>query len=85
MDKSQLISIIAHARSGATDRAWSLFREAGLERVEDDPAVLSVRGRLLKDRAQSASGAEQRSLYLDAAAVYLKARSEEHTSELQSH
>jgi hypothetical protein len=50
-----------------------MFREAGLEGVEDDPAVLSVRGRLLKDRAQAASGEVRRRLFLEAAQAYAKA------------
>jgi hypothetical protein len=68
-----LLSIIAHARSGAVDHAWRLFREAGFENVDDDPAVLSVRGRLLKDRALGASGAERRQFYLAAALAYTRA------------
>lgn len=68
-----LLPIIAHARSGALDHAWRMFREAGLEGVEDDPAVLSVRGRLLKDRGQAASGSDRRRLFLEAASAYAKA------------
>ena len=44
-----LPTIIALARSGALDRARRLFDEAGLGSVTDEPATLSVRGRLLKD------------------------------------
>ena len=69
-----LLAIVAHARSGALEHAWRLFREAGLEQVEDDPAVLSVRGRLLKDRALAApAGAERRRFYLEAADAYGRA------------
>ena len=68
-----LLSIIAYARSGALDHAWRLFREAGFDSVTDDPAVLSVRGRLLKDSALGASGAERRRLYLEAAQAYARA------------
>jgi hypothetical protein len=68
-----LLSIIAHARSGSLDHAWRLFQEAGLERVDDDPAVLSVRGRLLKDRARGADGAERKRLFLEAADAYARA------------
>lgn len=50
-----------------------MFLEAGLERVDDDPAVLSVRGRLLKDRALAAEGAERRRLYLESADAYARA------------
>ncbi len=50
-----------------------MFREAGYEAVEDDPAVLSVRGRLLKDRALAAAGEERRQFYLAAAEAYARA------------
>jgi tetratricopeptide (TPR) repeat protein len=52
-----LLTIVAYARAGALDRAWALFREQGLEAVDDDPAVLSVKGRLLKDRDAFADAA----------------------------
>ncbi len=68
-----LLSIIAYARSGALDYACRLFVEGGFELVDDDPAVLSVRGRLLKDRALEADGAERRRLYLESADAYAKA------------
>ncbi|MCP4616640.1 MAG: hypothetical protein GY844_09390, partial [Bradyrhizobium sp.] len=51
-----LISITALARSGAEELAWRLFRSAGLDRIGDDPAVLALHGRLLKDRALGLSG-----------------------------
>jgi hypothetical protein len=50
-----------------------MFREAGLDKVSDDPAVLSVRGRLLKDQAREAKGQRQRRLFLDAADAYARA------------
>ena len=68
-----LLSIIAYARAGAVDHACRLFLEGGFELVNDDPSVLSVRGRLLKDRALAAEGAERRRLYLDAAGAYARA------------
>src|SRR5687767_1963548 len=68
-----LVSIVAYARLGALDHAWRLFREAGLEDVADDPAVLSVRGRLLKARALEAEGAARRELYRQAADAYGRA------------
>ena len=68
-----LLSIIAFARAGALDHACRLFLEGGFELVNDDPAVLSVRGRLLKDRALAAEGAERRRLYLEAAGAYARA------------
>lgn len=60
MPDQSLLTIVAHARSGALEQAWRLFRQAGLETVEDDPAVLSVRGRLQKDRARQATGEDRR-------------------------
>jgi hypothetical protein len=70
---STLLSIIAHARSGALEHAWRMFRAAGLESVRADPAVLVLHGRLLKGRAVAAKGAEQRRLYLKAAGAYARA------------
>jgi tetratricopeptide (TPR) repeat protein len=71
--KPNLLSIVALARSGALDRAWRLFEEAGLAQVHDDPAVLSVLGRLLKDRALGADGVERQRLYLESAGAYARA------------
>lgn len=70
---SSLLTIIAHARSGALDHAWRLFREAGLEANDADPTVLSLRGRLLKDRALAAAGNKRRELYRQAADAYGRA------------
>jgi hypothetical protein len=67
---SALLPIIAHARAGALEHAWRLFREAGLEGVTDDAAVLSVKGRLLKDRGRQASGEARRAFYAQAAEAY---------------
>ncbi|HEY3637036.1 MAG TPA: TRAFs-binding domain-containing protein [Rhizomicrobium sp.] len=68
-----LLSIVAHARSGALDRADRLFFEGGLDKVKDDPAVLSVKGRLLKDHALAASVRKRKSLYREAAEAYEQA------------
>lgn len=70
MPTPSLLPIIAHARSGALAHAWRLFREAGLEGMMDDPAVLSLHGRLLKDEALAAEGAARRRLYEAAAGSY---------------
>lgn len=70
---STLLSIIAYARSGALDHAWRLFQDAGFDGTSDDPAVLSVRGRLLKDQALGCDGAEREQLYLEAADAYARA------------
>ncbi|MDQ0466942.1 hypothetical protein QO010_004739 [Caulobacter ginsengisoli] len=63
-------AIIAHARSGALDHAWRLFHDAGLDAAADDPAALSLKGRLIKDRAAGAGPVERRRLFLEAAAAY---------------
>jgi hypothetical protein len=63
-----VLEILAMARAGAVDRAWAMLLAAGPD--WEAPAALSVRGRLLKDRAQRAEGAERRRLYEEAAAAY---------------
>lgn len=68
-----LLVIITLARSGALDRARRLFREAGLEAVTDDPATLSVRGRLLKDQARRAPAADRPALWREAGDAYARA------------
>jgi hypothetical protein len=68
-----VLSIIAFARVGALSQAWKVFRAAGFDRVTDDPAVLSLRGRLLKDEGLSASGPKQRNLYKRAGESYARA------------
>ncbi len=70
---TSLPAILAHARAGALDQAWRLFREAGLAAVEDNAAVLTVRGRLLKDRARASEGAARREFYARAAEAYGRA------------
>ena len=64
-----LLAIVAHARTGALEHAWRLYREAGLDREHDDPTVLTVRGRLLKDQAVASRGEERRRLYLEAGEI----------------
>jgi hypothetical protein len=68
-----LLAIVAHARTGALAHAWQLYRDAGFERENEDPAVLTVRGRLLKDLAAASRGDERRRLYLEAADAYAAA------------
>lgn len=41
------------ARVGATDRAWASLVAAGLDSVTGDERVLTLKGRLLKDRAMA--------------------------------
>ena len=68
-----LPAIIALARSGALDRARRLFDEAGLASVTDEPATLSVRGRLLKDEARRAPATERGRLWREAGDAYARA------------
>ncbi len=66
--------IAALARSGAGRRAWELFEAGGWAARADDPAALSLEGRLLKDRARTtAPGREQAALFAAAAAAYAAA------------
>jgi hypothetical protein len=66
-----LSTIVALARAGALDHAWGQFATAGYDRNDDDPAALTVKGRLLKDHALRASDeAERRRFYLQSADAY---------------
>ncbi len=68
-----LSTIIALARAGALDHACYQFGAAGHDARADDPAALTVKGRLLKDRALRASGEERRRFYLESAEAYRRA------------
>src|SRR6476620_6566602 len=72
MDRNVLTAVLALTRAGASERAWSVFVAAGGS-MSEDPAALTVRGRLLKDKAAGRLGPERQSLYRDAAAVYAAA------------
>jgi hypothetical protein len=61
------------ARSGALDRAWALFREAGYEQDTQNPSALAVKGRLLKDQALAANTSDKREGLARAAAAYAAA------------
>jgi hypothetical protein len=56
------------ARTGATDAAWAAFTEAGLATATDNPRLLCLKGRLLKDRAMAAPANADRTHLLRAAA-----------------
>src|SRR3954466_11094159 len=73
MTSTPLSTIIALARAGALDHAWYQFSAAGYDAGDDDPAALTVKGRLLKDRALRASGDERRRFYLESAEAYRRA------------
>jgi hypothetical protein len=70
-----LANIVALARSGALDRAWEEFEREG-HLLSDDPAALSIKGRLLKDRALRTSGSDRARLYGEAAQAYARAAGE---------
>lgn len=75
MTLSNLARIRQVARTGDTLRAWRMFEASGLL-SSTQPDALSLRGRLLKDRALRAGG-EQRSAFFDQAeAAYLAAAGE---------
>jgi tetratricopeptide (TPR) repeat protein len=73
LSATPLSTIIALARAGALEHAWYAFAAAGYERMQDDPAALTVKGRLLKDRAVRARGEDRRLLYLQSAEAYRRA------------
>jgi hypothetical protein len=70
-----LLRIIAYARRGALDQAWDDFRAEGLDQIIDDPAVLTLKGRLLKDEAFLARGQERQRQAQRAADAYNTAAS----------
>lgn len=71
--RPSLPALAAMTRAGASARAWELFVANGWDSRTDDPAALSLKGRLLKDRARACSGAEQSSLFAAAADAYAAA------------
>lgn len=73
MEAAPLSTIIALARAGALDHAWYQFGAAGYAALEDDPAALTVKGRLLKDQALRARGEDRRRFYLESAEAYRRA------------
>jgi len=70
-----LTHITSLARSGALDRAWTLFNAAGYDVVADNPAVFAVKGRLFKDMALRAEGAERMIHLSNAESAYAAAAS----------
>lgn len=73
MPPTPLSLIIAYARAGASAFAWERFVAAEYDRMTDHSAALSVKGRLLKDRALAQEGPERRQLYAEAATAYRSA------------
>ena len=72
-EEQLLLSAIAYARSGAVERAWRVLRESGLDHAADNPAALSVIGRLLKSRAHDATGSAKQEVYRQSADAYRRA------------
>jgi hypothetical protein len=70
---SDVNSILALARAGAVSRAWAGFVDAGFDQVTDDPKVLTLKGRLLKDQARATQGEAQARLFLRSAQAYADA------------
>jgi hypothetical protein len=74
---SPFASILRLARAGATEAAWARlaahFEPAGMAGADADPAALTLKGRLLKDRADAAAGDARISLLQQSAAAYLAA------------
>ncbi len=73
MSVTTLRTVQRLARSGDTERAWQLFETSGLAHDTGSADALSLKGRLVKDRALKTAG-EERSALLDAAhGAYLAA------------
>jgi TolA-binding protein len=73
MIRSTLTAITRLARAGALEQAWGLFQGSGYDPLPDDADVLTVYGRLLKDRAAQASGPAREELLNQAIAAYTRA------------
>lgn len=72
MTLAALARIRTVARGGDTLRAWRMFSEAGLLEA-DEPEVLSLKGRLLKDRALRSDADDRASLLSQAQDAYMQA------------
>ncbi len=71
MNEPNTLSTIRRlARGGAARRAWEAFCEAGLDARSDNPGLLTLKGRLVKDLAMRASGDERTLLLRRAAEAY---------------
>lgn len=65
--------ILALARAGNPVRAWSLFRDQGLDAICDDPSLLTLKGRLQKDLADRENGEGRTQFYREASSSYFSA------------
>ncbi|MBV7255428.1 hypothetical protein KCG44_01375 [Pacificimonas sp. WHA3] len=73
-------SLLALIRAGATARAWDEFTRLGLDQVRDEPSVLTLHGRLLKERAREHEGDAKRRGFLSSAEMYANAAELENTT-----
>ena len=64
------LPILQLARVGAAQKAWEAFLAAGLQNISNDPAILNLKGRLLKDRARKTHGDAAARLFLQSAKAY---------------
>jgi hypothetical protein len=71
-ERVSLSQVLALARVGAVDAAWSLLGTLDSE-IGRAPAALTLRGRLLKDRAASQRGAARTALLREASYAYAAA------------
>lgn len=67
------LQILRQARAGSLERAWALFEASELAGATGDPAALTLKARLVKDRAKRADGAERMRLFAESGAVYEQA------------
>jgi hypothetical protein len=73
MTDAELRTLLLLARSGSTQRAWERLHALGEAELDSNAAALTLKGRLLKDRARIATGEERRSLFAEAGGAYAKA------------
>lgn len=73
MNSAKLSIIRQLARAGDTERAWELFAEAGLTGETTHADTLSLKARLIKDRALKAPAGDRSRLLQAASQAYLHA------------
>lgn len=68
--REESFPILKLAREGASQKAWDAFLAAGLQNVLNDPTILNLKGRLLKDLARKTHGDSAGRLFLQSAKAY---------------